>query len=122
MLVYERPDQKEWLFGGAVTDDGRYLIITISEGHGCQRIASTTRICQTQDAPVVKLLDDFDAAYNFIDNDGPMFWFQTDLDAPRGKIIGIDIRNPDRKNWKVIVPEAAETLQGVSFVNQHVRG
>jgi len=116
VLVYERPDQKEWLFGGNVTDDGRYLIINISEGTDVKnRVYYKDR--QANDAPVVKLLDGFDAAYNFIDNDGPVFWFQTDLDAPRGKILQIDIRNPERTNWKVIVPEAAETLQGVSFVN-----
>ena len=70
-----------------------------------------------KDAPVVKLLDKFDAAYTMIDNDGPIFWFQTDLNASRGKIIAIDVRKPEPVNWKVIVPEAAETLQGVSFVN-----
>ena len=115
-LVYERPDQKEWLFGGTVSDDGRYLIIVISEGTDVKNRVYYKDLL-TKDAAVVKLLDGFDAAYNFIDNDGSLFWFQTDLDAPRGKIIGIDIRNPERKNWKVIVPEAAETLQAVSFVN-----
>lgn len=116
VLVYERPDQKEWLFGGSVSDDGRYLIIAVSEGTDVKnRVYYQDR--QSPGAAVVKLLDDFDATYNFIDNDGPMFWFHTNLDAPRGKIIGIDINRPERKNWKVIVPEAAETLQAVTFVN-----
>jgi prolyl oligopeptidase len=119
-LIYERTDQKEWLFGGTMTDDGRYLIINISEGTDVknrvyyQDFALSAR---DHDLPAVKLLDGFDATYNFIDNDGPMFWFQTNLDAPRGKVIGVDIRTPERKNWKEIVPEAAETLQGVTFVN-----
>ena len=116
VLVYERPDQKEWLFGGAVTNDGRYLIISVNEGTDVK-----TRVyykdLTAKDSPVVKLLDDFDAAYNLIDNDGPVFWFQTDLNAPRGKIIAIDTRHPERANWKVIVPEMAEALQGVSFIN-----
>lgn len=117
-LIYERPDQKEWLFGGTFTDDGRYLIINISEGTDVKnRVYYQDFALSVDKLPTVKLLDGFDAAYNFIDNDGFMFWFQTDLDAPRGKIIGIDIRKPERKNWKVVVPEAAETLQGVSFVN-----
>jgi prolyl oligopeptidase len=115
-LVYERSDQKEWLFGGSVTDDGGYLIIGINEGTDVKNRLYYKDL-QAKDAPVVKLLDDFDAAYNFIDNDGPVFWFQTDLDAPRGKIIAIDTRVSERKNWKTLVPEAAETLQGVSFVN-----
>jgi prolyl oligopeptidase len=116
VLVYERPDQKEWLFGGSVTDDGRFLIINISEGTDVKNRIYYKDL-ETKDSPVVKLLDGFDAAYNLIDNDGPVFWFQTDLDAPRGKIIAIDTQHPERSNWKVIVPEAAETLQGVSFVN-----
>ena len=53
----------------------------------------------------MKLLDDFDAQYRFIDNDGPIFWFQTDLDAPRGRLIAIDTRHPERTNWKTIVAQ-----------------
>ncbi len=64
----------------------------------------------------MKLLDDFDAAYNFIGNEGSRFWFQTDLQAPRGKVIEVDVSKPARNNWKVVVPEGKETLQG-----DHVR-
>lgn len=115
-LVYERPDQKDWLFGANVTDDGRYLIIGIFQGTDVK-----TRVyykdLQNSNSPVVKLLDDFDAAYTFIGNDGQRFWFQTDLDSPRGKIIEIDVTKPQRNNWRVIVPESQEALQAVSFVN-----
>lgn len=117
VLVYERPDQKEWLFGGSVSDDGRYLIINVSEGTDSKNRVYYKDL-RAPVAPVVKLLDGFDAAYNFIDNDGSTFWFQTDLNSPRGKIIAIDIAKPDARNWRVIVPEAAETLQAVTFVNQ----
>jgi prolyl oligopeptidase len=116
LLIYERPDQKEWLFGGKVTEDGHYLLITISEGTDVKSRVYYKDL-RAKDAPVVKLLDDFDGAYNFIGNDGPLFWFQTDLAASRGKIIAIDISKPERQRWQVIVPEAAETLQGVTFVN-----
>lgn len=115
-LIYERPDQKEWLLGAAATLDGRYLVINVNEGTDVK-----TRVyykdLKVKDAPVVKLLDDFDAAYTVIDNDGPIFWFQTDLNAPKGKIIAIDTRKPERANWKELVPEAAESLQGVSFID-----
>ena len=116
VLVYERPDQKDWLFGGSVTDDGNYLIITAFQGTDVK-----TRVfykdLRAKDAQVVKLLDDFDASYNFIGNEGSRFWFQTDLGASRGKIIEIDAASPGRTNWKVIVPESKEALQGVGFVN-----
>jgi len=115
-LVYERPDQKDWLFGGQVTEDGDYLIIPVSQGTD-----SKTRVyykdLRSKDSAVVKLLDDFDAAYTFIGNDGPRFWFQTDLQSPRGKIIEIDITKPARENWLVLVPESKEALQSTTLVN-----
>jgi prolyl oligopeptidase len=116
VLVYERPDQKDWLFSGYVTEDGHYLVITVFQGTDVK-----TRIyykdLKAKEAPVVKLLDDFDAAYTFIGNEGPRFWFQTDLQAPRGKIVEIDTSNPARNNWKVVVPESKETLLTTTFVN-----
>lgn len=116
VLIYERPDQKEWFFGGSVTEDGRYLIIGVYQGTDVKNRLYYKDL-KAADSPVVKLLDEFDASYNFIGNDGSTFWFQTDSEAPRGKIIAIDITRSERKNWKVVVPEAKETLQGVSFVN-----
>lgn len=119
VLVYERPDQKDWLFGGTVTDDGNYLIITVYQGTDVK-----TRVyykdLKAGKATVVKLLDDFDASYSFVGNDGTRFWFQTDLDAPRGKVIEIDTSKPARANWKTVVPESKETLQAVTLVNNRL--
>ena len=116
VLVYERPDAKEMGFGGGVTDDGKYLIISVWQGTERKNRVYYKDLSQ-KDAPVVKLLDDFDAAYNFIDNDGPIFWFRTDLDAPRNRVIAIDIRQPERKNWKTIIPESKDTLEGVNTID-----
>lgn len=117
VLVYHRPDQKEWGFSGNVTDDGRYLVITVSQGTDPKNRVFYKDL-QTPDAPVVELLNDFDASYNFVDNDGPVFWFHTDLAAPRGRVIAIDTRAPARANWRELIPQAAETIQGVSTLNQ----
>lgn len=115
-LVYDRPDQKEWGFGGDVTDDGRYLVITVWEGTERKNRFYYMDL-ESGDQMVVKLLDDFDAQYDLIDNDGPLFWFYTDLDAPRGRIIAIDTRKPQRENWAEIIPQAEETLNGANVVD-----
>jgi len=115
-LVYHRPDHKDWNFYGGVTDDGRYLIITASQGTDPKNRVLYQDL-QQPDSPVVELLMEFDADYSFIDNDGPIFWFKTDLNAPRHRVIAIDIRKPARANWKEIIPEARETLTGVGVVN-----
>lgn len=115
-LVYERPDQKEWFFGGSVTEDGHYLVIAISQGTDVKNRIYYKDL-RAKQAPVVKLLDAYDASYDLIGNDGQLFWFRTDVGATRGKIIGIDINRPERKNWTVLLPEARETLQNATLVN-----
>jgi prolyl oligopeptidase len=115
-LIYERPDNKEMGFGGTVTDDGHYLIIHVWQGTSPKSRVYYKDLTQP-DAQVVRLLNDFDAAYNFIDNDGPVFWFQTDLDAPRGRVLAIDIRHPERSNWKTVIPQGADKLESVGVVN-----
>jgi prolyl oligopeptidase len=115
-LTYERPDNKELSFGGGVTDDGHYLIIAVRQGTSPKNGLYYKDLTQP-DAPVVKLLDDFDAQYNFIDNDGPVFWIHTDLDAPRGRIIAIDTRHPERTSWKTIIPQSTDTLQSSNVVD-----
>jgi prolyl oligopeptidase len=117
VLVYSSSDEKEkgWLFNGNVTEDGRYLIITAFPGSSSENRVFYKDL-QQKDAPVVKLLDDAGVTQYFIGNDGPVFWFHTDRDAPRKRIISIDTRAPERKNWKVIVPEAQETLDGAGVV------
>jgi prolyl oligopeptidase len=115
-LIYERPDNKELGFAGSVTDDGHYLIISVWQGTSPKNRLYYKDLTQP-DAPVVRLLDDFDAAYNFIDNDGPVFWFKTDLDAPLGRVLAIDVRHPERGNWKTVVPQGADKLESAGVVN-----
>jgi prolyl oligopeptidase len=115
-LIYERPDNKEMLFGGSVTDDGHYLIIEVSQGTSPKNRLYYKDLTQP-DSQVVRLLDDFDARYQFVDNDGPIFWFHTDLDAPRGRLIAIDTRHPERANWKTLVPQGTDKLQFASVVD-----
>jgi prolyl oligopeptidase len=115
ILIYERPDQKEWGFGGGVTEDGRYLVISVWLGTDPRNLFFYKDL--TTDAPVVELIREFEAEFSLIDNDGSTFWFQTDLDAPRGRVIAIDIENSDRNNWRELIPQTAETLQGVSLLN-----
>jgi len=115
-LIYERPDNKELGFSGGVTDDGHYLVISVWQGTAPKNRLYYKDLTKP-DSQVVRLLDDFDAQYNFIDNDGPVFWFQTDLDAPRGRLIAIDTQHPERANWKTVVPEGKDKLEGSSTID-----
>jgi len=120
LLVYERPDQPKWGLGGGVTEDGRYLIINVSEGTDPRNRLyyldlKDAKKPQVQ-GEVVRLIDVLEASYNVIGNDGSTLFLLTDLDAPRNKVIAIDLKNPDRANWKTLVPESKDVINGASYI------
>jgi prolyl oligopeptidase len=115
-LIYDRPDNKELGFAGNVTDDGHYLVISVWQGTSPKNRLYYKDLTQP-DSQVVRLLDDFDAQYDFIDNDGPTFWIQTDLDAPRGRLIAIDTKHPEKADWKTVIPEGTDKLEFSNVVD-----
>ncbi|MFO1458935.1 MAG: prolyl oligopeptidase family serine peptidase [Verrucomicrobiota bacterium] len=114
-LVYERKDHPKWGFAGETTEDGRYLVITVSEGTDT-RNRVFYRDLSKPESPVVELLRDFDASYNFIGNDGSVFYFLSDLDAPRSRILAIDVTQPERSRWREVVPQSDATLTSAGYV------
>ena len=114
-LIYERPDEKEWLFDGEVTNDGRYLIITISKGTDPKKRVFYKDL-NSANAKVIELLPKGDAAWQFIDNDGPVFFFLTDLDTPLGRIAAIDTSKDLPAQVEQVVPESRDKLESVSLV------
>ncbi|MEG3898261.1 MULTISPECIES: prolyl oligopeptidase family serine peptidase [unclassified Microcoleus] len=136
VLIYERPDQKEWGFSGGVTEDGKYLIISVWQGTETKNLIFYKDLTAPE-STVVELINEFEAEYSFIDNDGSLFWLQTDLNAPLGRVIAIDTNNPPPSSlaadetppspplgkggiqgkFTEIIPEAAETLGGIGLLN-----
>lgn len=114
-LVYHRPDQKEWGFGPEVSEDGRYLILTVWVGTD-RRNRLFYKDLQG-DGPVVELIAELEAGYFFLGNDGPVFYLHTDLEAPRGRLVAIDTRKPERENWRTLVPQAEDVIEQVKMVN-----
>ncbi|MDY6939901.1 MAG: prolyl oligopeptidase family serine peptidase [Cyanobacteriota bacterium] len=112
-LIYDRPDEKEWGFSGGVTEDGRYLIISVWRGTDPKNLVFYQDLT-VADAPVVELIREFEAEYAFVENEGSAFWFRTDLDAPRGRLIAIDTQTGDRTE---IIPQADDVLEGVGLLN-----
>jgi prolyl oligopeptidase len=118
VLVYQRPDQPDWGFQTNVTEDGRYLIITTWKGTDDKYRVTYKDLLEPYGMPI-DLIDHFDNEYSFVGNDGPVFYFQTDLEAPRRRVISIDTRRPHL--LKELIAEAPETLVSTNIVaNQFV--
>ena len=115
VLAYFRPDHPEWRYDATVTEDGRYLILTISVGTDDRYRIAVRDLAEPYAMPV-DLIDNFDHEFTFVGNDGPLLLFQTNENAPRRRLVGIDLRKPERAAWRQILPQTAETLISVGFV------
>jgi prolyl oligopeptidase len=114
-LIYERPEAKELSFSPIITDDGSYLVLHV--WHGTEPENRLYYRDVDSDGPFVRLLDEADAAYNLIGNNGSIFYIQTNLDAPRSRIIAIDLEHPERANWQELIPQQDDVMDFVIMVN-----
>ena len=124
VMIYDRRDQPNWLFDTKVTEDGRFAIITIFEGTDPRTRLyyifldnpSRPRI----NAPVVRVVDRLDAEYEFVHSMGDYFLVKTDLGAPRGRLVRIDINSIQPSRWVTVIPEAKDALQSVKVAGNHL--
>ena len=96
-------------------DYWRIQVITIWKGTG-DKYRVMYKDLNEPYGMLTDLIDTFESEYTFIGNEGPVFYFRTDLDAPRGRVIGIDIRNPEPDYWREVIAQSDDTLRGISFV------
>ncbi len=114
-LVYASPDNPEWGHSAQVSDDGAHLIITIWKGTD-DRYQIVHQDLTDPEAGPEFLIEGFDHDYTFIGNVGDELYFRTNLDAPRNRLILIDMEDPDPDNRREIIAEAKDVLDGVSLV------
>jgi|LSQX01.3.fsa_nt_gb prolyl oligopeptidase len=116
-LVHEQPDNKELSFSAHVTSDQAYVVLYVTHGTDSRnRIYYRELACQ---GPFVPLIDEFDAKYIFLGNDGKDFYFLTNNEAPRGRIIAVNLANPQRENWREIISEKSDVIASARLIGEH---
>ncbi len=118
LLIYEQPETKEFDFTPFITEDGKYLVLIVEHGTDPKNRIYYREV--QSNGPFIKLLDKADANYTFISNLDTLFYFRTDLDAPNGRIIQININNPSPNNWKEIISQKKEVLSFADMVNHQL--
>jgi prolyl oligopeptidase len=116
-VVYYRPEHPEWQYSGEVSDDGHWLVITTVVGTD-ERYRITVKDLRQPGAKPIELIDHFQNEYSFVGNDGPVLYFKTDRDAPRRRLIAVDLGQPAPAHWREVIGQAAETLVDASFVGE----
>jgi prolyl oligopeptidase len=119
-LVFEMRDQPEWFFDAEVTHDGRYLVLTVSQNSKTQNALYYCDLgnpaAPRPDGPPIRLLDNFDAEYTFVGNLGPVFFAQTTLGAPLGRVVAISLSSPNARDWTTPVAQGPDSIEEVGLV------
>jgi prolyl oligopeptidase len=123
-LMYENTEHATWRLSASLTDDGQYLIITARNGvEAANRVyfvdldnASRPNLA----APLVTLFDAGDAVYDVAANAGPVFFVRTTKNAPRGRLVAVDINTPDENHWTSILHETYDPLIEVHRVDDRL--
>jgi prolyl oligopeptidase len=113
-LVYERPDNKEYFVSGGVSEDGRWLVINVGKGTENMNMVYAKDLSKN-DSPIVPIIENLDNSWSFLDNNGSTMYFITDKDAPRSRIVKIDVLGD--KKWSEVIPESKDTIDGVSILD-----
>lgn len=112
-LIYTDPTHPLRYFGTQITEDGRFLILNISEGtYGTE--LHYADLSEKQKLTFKTLFPGFEYEYEIIDNVGGELIVLTNHGAPRRKIIRVNPKNPSPENWVVVVPESKDLLQSAS--------
>jgi len=109
VLVYERPDHKDWSINGYATEDGNFLVIELSQGTDPN---NGIVIKEFAGAAFVTLCPEGQARYTYVGNDGATFYFLTTLNAPRGRVVAIDLSGGALRE---IVGQTADPISDVSL-------
>ncbi|XP_058098413.1 uncharacterized protein LOC131243234 [Magnolia sinica] len=127
ILCWKDPEHPKWSFSAEVTEDGKYLLLSIGEGcdpvnklYYCDLSALPEGLGGLRERddmlPFVKLVDNFDALYEAVSNDGCQFTFRTNKDAPRYKLVRVDLREPSV--WTDVLQEGEkDVLESAKAVN-----
>jgi prolyl oligopeptidase len=113
-LIYERPDHPNWTIAPLVMEGSQYLLLYMETGVPGKNLLAYQDLRAA--APrTVMLIPSPDYAYIPLAAIGSKLYLQTNDAAPRSRVIAMDIVHPERANWKELVPERAETLDGAQI-------
>ncbi len=113
-LIYKDDKNAQRNVYAGMSDDQRFLLLSVSEstsGNGVKFIDMSK-----DPNKIITLVDAFTSDYNFVDNDGSILYFITNNEAPNLKLIAIDTDNIGKENWKTVIAESSDPLEGISIV------
>ncbi|MDA8047034.1 MAG: prolyl oligopeptidase family serine peptidase [Actinomycetota bacterium] len=118
-IEWEAPDQQDWMPQVGTTDDGRYLVVTVTRGTGTETLVMV-RDLTDPGSVLTPLNDPFEAKDEVIDHGGEgRFYVLTDRGAERGRVVRARVGSEPAR-WEEIVPESGDTLLAAHLYGGHL--
>ncbi len=117
-LIYATPERPKLGHSAEVTDDGKYLLITTAEGTD-DRYELHVADLDMEPLKVRKLVGGLDHDWRLAGSAGSTFFFLTNKDAPRGRLVALDVRRGERSLTQ-LVEESKDTMIGASLVGARI--
>jgi prolyl oligopeptidase len=122
-LIYERPDHLDWIIGGQVSENGRYLLIYTTAGSTKNRLFFARlgpRARPDLRAPVRPLVDADEGQFLPLEVVGDTLYIQTNAAAPHWRVIAVTLPDTARSHWRTVVPERAEPISEGAVVGRRL--
>jgi prolyl oligopeptidase len=118
-VIFATPNEPEWNFEPAVSDDGQQLVVTVSRGTDPETRIYVADLAGGVDGALVRpFLDAADARYDHIETIGGTHYLLTDRDAPLHRVIAVDENDPGHP--REIIPESGDVLEQVRLVGHRL--
>jgi len=111
-IVFSRPEHPQWYPFPRVSDDGRFLVLSVFDGTAPQAQVHVLDLSEPG-AEFRPLISDFESIADFVTSSGTTFYLVTDHQAERKRLVAVELDQPDRQHWTEIVGQAPDTLLGV---------
>jgi len=113
-LIFQDSKNPQRIYIGSVTEDEKYLLITVFEGAAGHNLFYYKNL--EKDSPVTPLIDKPIGHFNVVEVMEDKFMMETDYEAPNYKLVLIDAQNPQKEHWETVIPESTDKLSYVSYV------
>ena len=102
------PAEKYRYVSGTVSNDGKYLFISVANATSGNKLF--VRDLSNPKSSLVTITNNFDGDTGFVNNQGTTLFLETNLNAPNGRLVKVDFKNPQPEHWQDVIPETKNVL------------
>ena len=102
------PAEKYRYVSGTVSNDGKYLFISVANATSGNKLF--VKDLSNPKSSLVTITNNFDGDTGFVNNQGTTLFLETNINAPNGRLVKVDFKNPQPEHWQDAIPETKNVL------------